>query len=419
VSRERRSDRASVGDRRVWGPLRRSRPSQLCPASGKRHHRPTAHGRVRHGARAPGPSPERERQGRFGRGPERLEASEPPPLLLPWARGTARPISGSSALAARPRADVCRTSHVSLASVTRPCHGHRRSPPALCRKAQPTNRSCRSSGLAVGLIMLTREGARKRASGSAGRRSSMVGDPLLARLVELDQGCLELTERLEPLREAVVEIGRRRSGDYRLQRRPGRGPGVPDGAHGAAKDLRLMPKHRVLKLELADVSAPTQDPDQPNKKEVDQRQHCVRDASEPRRSRSESVLVPHTVRLGIRGSSPPGVRRLRRLLLADSWKAPAHIGNSQVRVLPRSQAVSCQPAGCQDGGSPRRLGTPGRAGTGSGQHHEEVVARDVRVEIDPAGVGRNPFTRTRRRLSAWIVDLAVHHDQPIPLNTCG
>jgi hypothetical protein len=44
----------------------------------------------------------------------------------------------------------------------------------------------------------------------------------------------------------------------------------------------LMPKHRVLKLELADASAPTQDPDQPNKKEVDQRQHCVRDASEPR-----------------------------------------------------------------------------------------------------------------------------------------
>jgi hypothetical protein len=53
-------------------------------------------------------------------------------------------------------------------------------------------------------------------------------------------------------------------------------------AHGAAKDLHLMPKHRVLKLELADASAPTQDPDQPNKKEVDQRQHCVRDASEPR-----------------------------------------------------------------------------------------------------------------------------------------
>lgn len=38
----------------------------------------------------------------------------------------------------------------------------------------------------------------------------MEGDPFVARLVELDQGCLELTERLERLRVAVVEIRRMR-----------------------------------------------------------------------------------------------------------------------------------------------------------------------------------------------------------------
>src|SRR6266508_2381615 len=77
------------------------------------------------------------------------------------------------------------------------------------------------------------------------------------------------------------------------------------------------------------------------------------------------------------------------------------------------------PRGCQGVRPPLSpLGTRGGARR-SGQHHEEVVAVDVLVEIDPAGVGRNPFTRSRRCLSARVVDLAVHHDQPIPLNTCG
>jgi hypothetical protein len=57
----------------------------------------------------------------------------------------------------------------------------------------------------------------------------------------------------------------------------------------------------------------------------------------------------------------------------------------------------------------------GSAGTGSGQHHEEVVAGDVPIEIDPARVGRHAFARSRRRLPARVVDLAVHNDQPIPL----
>jgi len=68
----------------------------------------------------------------------------------------------------------------------------------------------------------------------------------------------------------------------------------------------LMPKHRVLKPELADASAPTQDLDQPNEKEVDQRQHCVRHPGEPRRSRSESGYWHPTARRG-QGAGPDGL----------------------------------------------------------------------------------------------------------------
>jgi hypothetical protein len=66
----------------------------------------------------------------------------------------------------------------------------------------------------------------------------------------------------------------------------------------APREQKDLPEPRIL-----DASAPRappdpepdrpQDADQPNKKEVDQRQHCVRDASEPRRSRSESGSIPY------------------------------------------------------------------------------------------------------------------------------
>jgi len=49
------------------------------------------------------------------------------------------------------------------------------------------------------------------------------------------------------------------------------------------------------------------------------------------------------------------------------------------------------------------------------QHHEEVVARDVRVEVDAAGVRFDPFACSRRRLSARGVDLAVDLRQPARL----
>jgi hypothetical protein len=50
-----------------------------------------------------------------------------------------------------------------------------------------------------------------------------------------------------------------------------------------------------------------------------------------------------------------------------------------------------------------------------GQHHQEVVARDVLVEVDSAGVGLDSLACSRRRLPAWIVDLAVDLVQAIGL----
>lgn len=55
----------------------------------------------------------------------------------------------------------------------------------------------------------------------------MVGDPFVARLVELDQGCLELTQRLERLREAVMEIARMRTQGRPVSEIVSSGPGVP------------------------------------------------------------------------------------------------------------------------------------------------------------------------------------------------
>src|SRR5207247_9139094 len=106
-------------------------------------------------------------------------------------------------------------------------------------RGRPNQRSWRSCGLAVGLIMLMGEGAPKRASGSAGRRSSMVGDPFVARLVELDQGCLELTERLERLREAVVEVGRMRKRGLSVSEIVSSGPGIPVRPEVRASSSRL------------------------------------------------------------------------------------------------------------------------------------------------------------------------------------
>ena len=55
----------------------------------------------------------------------------------------------------------------------------------------------------------------------------MEGDPFVARLVELDQGCLELTERLERLRLAVVEIRRMRKQGRPVSEIVSSGPGIP------------------------------------------------------------------------------------------------------------------------------------------------------------------------------------------------
>lgn len=60
-----------------------------------------------------------------------------------------------------------------------------------------------------------------------------MGDPFVARLVELDQGCLELTQRLERLREAVVEIRRKRAQGRPVSEIVSSGPGIP-----ARRDVR-------------------------------------------------------------------------------------------------------------------------------------------------------------------------------------
>jgi hypothetical protein len=52
------------------------------------------------------------------------------------------------------------------------------------------------------------------------------------------------------------------------------------------------------------------------------------------------------------------------------------------------------------------------------QHHEEVVARHMLVEVDPTSVGLDALARSRRRLSARVVDLAVHLDEPVALGAC-
>src|SRR5438067_7877509 len=49
------------------------------------------------------------------------------------------------------------------------------------------------------------------------------------------------------------------------------------------------------------------------------------------------------------------------------------------------------------------------------KHHEKVVASDVLVEVDPAGVHLDPLAGSRRRLPARVVDLTVHFVQPVPL----
>src|SRR5881409_3523790 len=53
-----------------------------------------------------------------------------------------------------------------------------------------------------------------------------------------------------------------------------------------------------------------------------------------------------------------------------------------------------------------------------GQYLEEVVARDVFVEVDAAGVDLDAFARPRRSLSARVVDLAVDLEQAVVLGAC-
>src|SRR5947208_2569489 len=53
-----------------------------------------------------------------------------------------------------------------------------------------------------------------------------------------------------------------------------------------------------------------------------------------------------------------------------------------------------------------------------GQHLDEVVARDVFVEVDPAGVDLDAFARPRWSLSAGVVDLAVDLEQAVVLGAC-
>src|ERR671936_2799496 len=50
-------------------------------------------------------------------------------------------------------------------------------------------------------------------------------------------------------------------------------------------------------------------------------------------------------------------------------------------------------------------------------HHEKVVARDVLVEVDSAGVHLYPLACPWRRLSPRVVDLAVDLVQPVRLLT--
>src|SRR5438093_1828056 len=101
--------------------------------------------------------------------------------------------------------------------------------------------------------------------------------------------------------------------------------------------------------------------------------------------------------------------------------SPAHRRHGRTRrhIQARARTPTTITHGTAGLRVPRLSLRASRLEPGSGQHHEEVVARDVRGEIDPAGIGRNPLTPSRTRLSAWIVDLVVHHEQPIPLNTCG
>ena len=53
-----------------------------------------------------------------------------------------------------------------------------------------------------------------------------------------------------------------------------------------------------------------------------------------------------------------------------------------------------------------------------GQHLEEVVARDVFVEVDAAGVDLNAFACPWWSLSAGVVDLAIDLEQAVVLGAC-
>src|SRR5262249_42411331 len=66
--------------------------------------------------------------------------------------------------------------------------------------------------------------------------------------------------------------------------------------------------------------------------------------------------------------------------------------------------------GCRDGIF--HPGTPAGAER-LRRRHEEVVPRDVLVEVDSASVHLDALARARRRLAARIVDLAVHFVQAV------
>src|SRR5438132_501417 len=53
-----------------------------------------------------------------------------------------------------------------------------------------------------------------------------------------------------------------------------------------------------------------------------------------------------------------------------------------------------------------------------GQHLEEIVARDVFVEVNPATVDLDAFARPGWSLSAGVVDLAVDLEQAVVLDGC-
>src|SRR5439155_22320113 len=83
------------------------------------------------------------------------------------------------------------------------------------------------------------------------------------------------------------------------------------------------------------------------------------------------------------------------------------IGSRLPDLGPRCRGVACWP-------SPRHLG----ANSLLGQHLEEIVARDVFVEVDAAGVDLDAFARPWRSLSAGVVDLAVDLEQAVVLGAC-